>query len=110
MKRHFPSKLTRQVEVVILTRSLAALVSAGDWPQWRGPEGTGVSRERNLPINWNSERGIIWKTEIPEWGDSTPAIWGDAILITSQHDENLLLLRINKADGKIVWTKTVGAS
>ncbi|HKD38485.1 MAG TPA: PQQ-binding-like beta-propeller repeat protein, partial [Pirellulales bacterium] len=96
--------------VAFLVASLApAAASAGDWPQWRGPEGTGVSRERNLPINWNNERGIIWRTEIPEWGDSTPCIWGDAIFITTQHDDNLLLLRINKPDGKIVWTQTVGS-
>lgn len=88
---------------------MAVTASAGDWPQWRGPEGTGVSRERNLPINWNSQRGIIWKAELPEWGDSTPAIWGDAIFITTHHDEQLLLLRLNKADGKIVWTQTVGS-
>ena len=96
------------VVAFFLLSAIAMAASAGDWPQWRGPEGTGVSRERNLPINWNSERGILWKTEIPEWGDSTPAIWGDAIFVTAQHDDNLLLLRINKADGKIVWTQTVG--
>src|SRR5258708_821817 len=103
------TSMASQAAVLILASALAASLSAADWPQWRGPEGTGVSRERNLPINWNSERGILWKTEIPEWGDSTPAIWGDAIFITSQHDENLLLLRLNKADGKIVWTQTVGS-
>jgi outer membrane protein assembly factor BamB len=98
-----------QFGAVMVLTAIPAPLSAGDWPQWRGPEGTGISRERNLPINWNSERGILWKTEIPEWGDSTPAIWGEAIFITSQHDDNLLLLRLNKADGKIVWTQTVGS-
>ena len=97
---------------VIFTMIFATVAAgplvAGNWPQWRGPDGTGVSRERNLPINWNAERGIIWKTEIPEWGDSTPAIWGDAIFVTSDHNDQLLLLRIDKATGKIVWTRTVG--
>jgi outer membrane protein assembly factor BamB len=97
-----------QAAIAVLASVLAASVIAADWPQWRGPEGNGVSRERNLPINWNSERGILWKTELPEWGDSTSAIWGDAIFVTSHHDDNLLLLRIDKAKGKIVWTRTVG--
>ena len=82
--------------------------SAGDWPQWRGPEGTGVSRETNLPTNWNSQRGIVWHTEVPDWGDSTPAIWGDAIFVTTHHDEDLLLLKISKASGRVQWTRTVG--
>jgi outer membrane protein assembly factor BamB len=102
-------RLTVRAVLVVSAMSLSLSLSADNWPQWRGPEGTGVSRERDLPINWNSQRGILWKAELPEWGDSTPAIWGDAIFITSHHDDKLLLLRLDKANkGKIVWTQTVG--
>src|SRR5271154_6372879 len=87
---------------------VCSVASAGDWPQWRGPEGTGVSRETNLPTNWNSQRGIVWHTEIPDWGDSTPAISGDAIFVTTHHDDDLLLLKISKANGRVQWTRTVG--
>lgn len=87
----------------------AASASAEDWPQWRGPEGTGVSHETNLPLNWNDQRGIIWKSDIPEWGDSTPAIFGSAIFLTAQHDDNLLVLKLDKSTGHILWTKTVGS-
>ncbi len=98
-------------------RSFAALffvfavapLAAGDWPQWRGPDGTGVSHETNLPLNWTTSRGVIWKKELPEWGDSTPAIWGDAIYLTTQHDDNLVLLKLDKPTGKILWTRTVGS-
>jgi outer membrane protein assembly factor BamB len=83
--------------------------SSADWPQWRGPEGNGVSHETNLPLVWNDQRGIAWKADLPEWGDSTPAIWGNAIFLTSQHDDNLLVLKLDKATGHIVWTQTVGA-
>src|ERR1700730_10240456 len=99
----------KRILTVIVSLVFSLSLSADNWPQWRGPEGTGVSRERDLPINWNSQRGILWKAELPEWGDSTPAIWGDAIFITSHHDDKLLLLRLDKANkGKIVWTQTVG--
>jgi len=87
----------------------AGAALAGDWPQWRGPDGTGVSHETGLPVNWTSSRGVIWKTDLPEWGDSTPAIWGDAIFVTTQHDDNLLLLKLDKSTGRIVWTRTVGS-
>jgi outer membrane protein assembly factor BamB len=91
--------------VVAVSQSVA---KAGNWPQWRGPEGTGVSTETNLPLNWNGSRGIIWKTDLPEWGDSTPAIWGDSIFVTTQHDNDLLLLKLDKASGRILWSCTVG--
>jgi outer membrane protein assembly factor BamB len=85
-------------------------VQAGDWPQWRGPAGTGVSDEKDLPIVWNESRSVLWKCQLPEWGTSTPAIWGDAIFLTSHTAENdLLLVRIDKKSGEIVWSQKVGS-
>ncbi len=88
--------------------AIACQAVAGNWPQWRGPQGTGVSNETGLPVDWNSSRGIIWKTDLPEWGDSTPAIWGNSIFVTTQHGDDLLLLKLEKATGRILWTRTVG--
>jgi outer membrane protein assembly factor BamB len=83
---------------------------AGDWPQWRGPEGTGVSQDKDVPIVWHESRGIVWKCPLPEWATSTPAIWGDAIFVTSHTAEDkLLLLRIDKKSGQIVWKQEVGS-
>lgn len=89
---------------------LCGRVLADNWPQWRGPDGTGVSQERDLPVVWHEERAIVWKTPLPAWGTSTPAIWGDAVFVTSHTDKNeLLLLRLNKKSGEIVWTQIVGS-
>jgi outer membrane protein assembly factor BamB len=92
--------------VLLLPLSLRA----GNWPQWRGPEGNGVSRDTDVPVAWNEGFGIAWKCRLLEWGCSTPAIWGDAIFLTS-HVENkkLVLLRISKKTGKIEWTREVGS-
>ena len=80
-----------------------------NWPQWRGPAGTGVSSERQIAIVWHEDRGLYWKTPLPEWGTSTPAIWGDAIFLTSQTAEGkLLLLRLDQQTGKILWQQEVG--
>src|SRR5262245_59314992 len=109
--------LTTNYQLRVLLRVLCAFVvqfiplslSAADWPQWRGPEGTGVSPEKQLPIIWHEDRSIVWKSPLPEWGTSTPAIWGDAIFVTSHTAENkLLLVRIDKKTGKTVWTQEVG--
>jgi len=82
---------------------------ADNWPQWRGPEGNGVSRETDLPIAWNNSLGLRWRCPLPGWGDSTPAIWGNAIFVTTQVDnQKLLLLKIEKKTGQIQWTRQVG--
>jgi outer membrane protein assembly factor BamB len=84
-------------------------LQADNWPQWRGPDGNGVSRETDLPVAWSEASGVVWKCPLPQWGNSTPAIWGDAIFLTSHVDDHdLLLLKINKQTGRIEWTRQVG--
>jgi hypothetical protein len=33
---------------------------ASNWPQWRGPQGLGVSEEKNLPTEWGADKNIVW--------------------------------------------------
>lgn len=86
-----------------------ARAAAGNWPQWRGPGGDGISREKDLPAFWDERRSILWKCELPEWGASTPIVWDDAVFVTSHTADNrLLLLRIDANTGQIVWSRLVG--
>jgi outer membrane protein assembly factor BamB len=90
---------------------VAAAARAENWPQWRGPQGDGLSGEKDLPIAWSEKSALRWKCPLPEWGDSTPAIWGDAVFLTSHvDDQKLVLLRINKQSGQIEWTQQVGTA
>lgn len=83
--------------------------AAENWPQWRGPRHDGTSLQTDLPVAWSEQSGVVWKCKLPEWGDSTPIIWNDAIFLTSHTDDGrLLLVRIDKPSGKIVWTQQVG--
>jgi len=88
---------------------VATPLHAENWPQWRGPRGTGVSRESSVPVFWNAEREIAWKCPLPEWGNSTPAVWDDSVFVTSHtNDGRLLLLHIGARSGRILWTQQVG--
>jgi outer membrane protein assembly factor BamB len=62
---------------------LAAKVSAGNWPQWRGPDGSGVSTEKNLPSEWSPTKNIKWKTPIEGRSHSSPIVWGNRIFLTT---------------------------
>jgi outer membrane protein assembly factor BamB len=96
--------------LAFVTLGLGRSGDAADWPQWRGPQGTGVSPEKGLPIIWHEQRSIGWKCPLPEWGASTPVISGDAVFVTTHTAEDtLLLLRIDKNRGEIVWTQQVGS-
>ena len=109
MKPALPRVTTFIVGVFCLF-AFAFPAAADNWPQWRGPAGDGVSREEGLPIAWNEGSGVAWKCELPGWGTSTPVVWEDAVFVTGQQDNRQLLLwRIDKTTGKIVWTREVGS-
>jgi outer membrane protein assembly factor BamB len=88
---------------------LCASVAAVDWPQWRGPTGDGVSTATGLPLEWGADANIAWRCALPEWGNSTPVVSGNAVFLTSHVDGKALqLLRIDLTTGEIAWTRDVG--
>jgi outer membrane protein assembly factor BamB len=78
------------------------------WPQWRGPTHDSVSPTANLPTQWSQTENVVWKTPLPGQGNSTPAIWKDALFVSAQENDRLLLLRLDRVSGKIVWQREVG--
>ena len=72
------------MRVSLVLFALAALASSSDqWPQFRGPQSTGVADDPNLPDTWSTTLNVIWKTAIPGSGWSSPVVWGDRIFLTS---------------------------
>ena len=77
----------------------------GNWPQWRGPHGDGTCDEIGLPTKWGATENIVWKTALPEPGNSTPVIWGDRIFVTQPltKDGRRTLMCFDRNDGKLLW-------
>ncbi len=105
---------------LLLILLVAGSAQGADWPRFRGADGSGCSEERGLPLRWSSTQNIVWKTEMPGPGASSPITWGDRIFLTcysgygldqsdpgDQADLKRHLLCLNRADGKIVWDRTV---
>jgi outer membrane protein assembly factor BamB len=90
---------------------LPDLLSAENWPGWRGPRGDGTSLETNIPVEWNAQTGknVVWKIPVPGTGHSSPVTWDDRIFLVSFLEESneRLLLCISRKDGSILWQKTV---
>jgi len=93
--------------VAVCTLGLLALSigSAGDWPQWRGPNLSGVSEETNLPVEWGHEKNVAWKLAMPAWSGSTPIIWGEHIFLNVAESGSLYLWAIGRANGEVLWKK-----
>jgi outer membrane protein assembly factor BamB len=109
----------------------AASSAAPEWPQWRGPLGTGFAPGAKPPLEWSEDKNVRWKTPLPGLGHSTPVVAGKQIFVTSAvpvgeqlpprfsgvpgaHDNlpvtrrhRFAVLSIERSSGKILWDKTV---
>ncbi|MEC7907136.1 MAG: hypothetical protein VYC82_07910, partial [Verrucomicrobiota bacterium] len=65
--------------ILLLSTVIAASTALADWPQWRGPEGTGISTATNLPTNWSEDSNVAWKIKMPAWSGSTPIVIGGRV-------------------------------
>ena len=98
---HTPS---RPSLVALCAASLFSACAADEWPQFRGPTGQGVSDAHGLPVTWSETNNIVWKTELPGSGHSSPVVSGNRIWLTASPDKGLSrhVLCVALDSGKIV--------
>jgi hypothetical protein len=107
--------MIRRIACVLL---LALPALAADWVRFRGPQGHGASDERGLPTHWSATENIVWKTELPGPGTSSPIVVGDRIYLTSYSgygldardpgDKSKLMrhvVALDRASGAVKWRK-----
>src|SRR5688500_14986629 len=108
--------LLRLVLALMAAEFTAALASAVDWPQFRGPGAMGSSAVKGVPTEWADDKNIVWKTALPGPGASSPITLGNRIFLTcftgfatSSREPGAMthlkrhLLCLSAEDGKVVW-------
>ena len=93
-----------------ITTSASFNASTTDWPQWRGPERNGTSKETGLLGQWPKEGPkLLWRVNDIGDGYSTPVVVGTRIyLMSNQGLENEFVQALSTVDGKPIWTTRVG--
>jgi outer membrane protein assembly factor BamB len=86
------------------------------WPEWRGPQRTGVSSSAQPPTEWSEAKNIRWKIELPGRGAASPIIWGDRVYVLTavpadraagvRAVHRFLVMAISRKDGAIAWQHT----
>jgi len=90
----------------------ATAVDAVDWPQFRGPLGTGhIPGGQALPVEWSETKNIDWKVELPGRAWSSPVVLGDKIWLTTADvkGNKLTGLCVDADSGKIIFEKQLFA-
>src|SRR6516165_4421894 len=81
--------------------------ATANWPRFRGPNGVGVSADKDVPQKWDGKENVLWKTTLPGEGNSSPIVWGDRLFIQSATDKQRLLLCVDVTSGEIIWQQAV---
>src|SRR5262245_55066678 len=85
------------------------LVSAEDWPGWRGPRADGTVADSGYPLTWSDTTNVRWKAAIPGTGHSSPIVSKGRVFVTSciEADKKRVLSCLDRATGKLIWERCV---
>ena len=119
--------------VVVLLASGTGM--AEDWPQFRGGAALSQAPHAKVPLAWDADKNIAWRTAVPGSGWSQPVVSGDRIFLTTavapsggrpsgmmggvmslstwgmgsapSEPIQFRVLCLDRANGMVVWSKTV---
>jgi outer membrane protein assembly factor BamB len=98
------NKIAKVVPGLLLIFPCLIVLAAENWPQFRGPDGTGHSDARDLPLTWSESSNVAWKTAIHDRGWSSPVIYGNQVWLTTatQDGRKLYAICIDRETGRII--------
>jgi outer membrane protein assembly factor BamB len=94
------------LSVTLPAQQASQRVRLGDWPELRGPNRDGVSRETGLINTWKlNGENFLWR--VPYGGRSTPVVMGDRVYVQNPVGRGPALqervMALDAATGKVVW-------
>jgi outer membrane protein assembly factor BamB len=94
---------------VVLCAVIAAFAAADlsaeqplAWPQFRGPNGSGIAEGQKPPLEFGLEKNVKWKIDVPS-GLSSPIVAGDKLVITAFEGGKLYTIAYHRANGEEAW-------
>jgi outer membrane protein assembly factor BamB len=83
---------------------LSSIGQAEEWSRFRGPNGSGVSKDAGFPAEFGRERNAIWRTPVHP-GKSSPILTDRHIFLTAYDSGKLLTQCYDRKTGKLLWER-----
>lgn len=87
--------------------SLAIVIlsaQAEEWTRFRGPNGSGVSKDSGFPVEFDKKRNLVWRVPVRP-GKSSPVLTERHVFLTGFENERLLTQCFDRATGKLLWER-----
>jgi outer membrane protein assembly factor BamB len=101
------------VAAITLVPGIGANTASGaavqNWPRFRGPNGSGVSESRDLPVEFGPMKNLAWRTAVPA-GHSSPVVWDNRVFLTGYEETRCFVVCLDLKSGKRLWARTVEAT
>jgi outer membrane protein assembly factor BamB len=96
---------------LVLISPALCLAETANWSRFRGPNGTGISESKNIPLKFSNTENILWKLPLADVGNSAPVIWGNHLFLHSSLPDGSkrFLQCIDSESGKLLWKKSFNA-
>src|SRR6516164_81307 len=104
-----PRSRMKSLFLLVLTAGLLTALAGADWPQWRGPDRTDVSRDTGLLKTWPANGPpLLWTFTSTGIGYSAPAVVGDRLYVMGTRGATEVVFALHTKDGKEAWSIEVG--
>jgi len=93
----------------VATVTVGQSLPAADWPQWRGPDRNGLSKDTGLLKQWPaSGPPLVWSISNLGAGYGSISVKADRIFVQASKGAESAVLSLNRADGRVMWSKALG--
>lgn len=104
-----PMPFLRCLTLLLAGATIGAAATGPAWPQFRGPDGNGLSTARDVPTEWSTNHNVRWRTVIPGSGWSSPVVSADRLYLTTAVEgaegggRSLRALAVDPETGAVRW-------
>ncbi|MDE0299761.1 MAG: PQQ-like beta-propeller repeat protein [Candidatus Poribacteria bacterium] len=96
-------KFANLLAVSLLLISGISIAGATDWPQWRGPDKDGISRETGLLKEWpDGGPQVIWRVPLGEGFSGMSVVGGRVYTMFSEGDDEFVVC-LDASNGEEIW-------
>ena len=90
--------------LMLVCMTLLTTSNAQEWARFRGPNGSGLSPAKTIPVEWTAD-DYNWRVALPGKGFSSPVVWGDKIFVTSivEKEFKKIVRCLRTSDGGLIW-------